>query len=89
MAVKFLKINLFLAYMMKYLLPLGFGLIFLGMIIVMIAALTAEKGESKFAVGGIIGFIPFGFGNDKGMVWFAMILTAVILFSWIIFYLWR
>ncbi len=28
------------------------------------------KSNAKVAVGGFIGFIPFGFGNDKSLVWF-------------------
>ncbi|MDD5086303.1 MAG: hypothetical protein PHV16_00980 [Candidatus Nanoarchaeia archaeon] len=53
---------------MKQLIPLGIIFIFLGVIIIMISALTnidKEKTDVKFGVGGFIGFIPFGFANDK------------------------
>ena len=75
----------------KYILPLGIGLIFLGIFLVIIFSfLSAEKGESKVAVGGIIGFIPFGFGNDKRVVWFVISLTAILFVFWmLIIYLWR
>ena len=75
----------------KYILPLGIGLIFLGIFLVIIFSfLSAEKGESKVAVGGIIGFIPFGFGNDKRLVWFVISLTAILFVFWmLIIYLWR
>jgi uncharacterized membrane protein len=75
----------------RYLLPIGIGLVFLGIILIIIASLTGTgEGRSKVAVGGIIGFIPFGFGTDKKLVWFVMILTAAIFFLWIMMsYLWR
>ncbi|MBW2982236.1 hypothetical protein KY343_05125 [Candidatus Woesearchaeota archaeon] len=75
----------------KYLFPIGIGFLFLEIILIVIASLAgAEKGESKAAVGGIIGFIPFGFGTDKRLVWFSMILTAVIFVFFILMnYLWR
>lgn len=76
--------------MIKYLLPIGIGLIFLGIIVIIIASLLqAEKAESKVAVGGIIGFIPFGFATDKRLLWFVMILTAVMFLFWIFIWLWR
>jgi len=68
----------------------GIGLIFLGIIIIFIAGfLGAEKGESKVAIGGIVGFIPFGFANEKRMLWFMMILTAMVFFFGIITWMWR
>ena len=75
----------------RYILPLGIGLIFLGIFLVIISSfLSAEKGESKVAVGGIIGFIPFGFGNDKRLVWFVIGLAAILfIFLLLMNYLWR
>ena len=57
------------------LVSVGIVLIFLGFLAVMIGSLI--KGEGKFAVGGIIGFIPFGFGNDPQLVKIAIIISAV------------
>ncbi len=76
--------------MVKYLMQIGIGLVFLGVIIIFIAGiLGADKGESKAAVGGIIGFIPFGFANDKKMLWFIIILTAAVFFFGLIKWMWR
>ncbi|MBD3354966.1 hypothetical protein GF361_03195 [Candidatus Woesearchaeota archaeon] len=76
--------------MVKYLVQIGVGFIFLGIIIIFLAGmLEAEKGESKVAVGGIIGFIPFGFANDKRIFWFMMIFTAIVFFFGIITWMWR
>jgi len=75
----------------KYLFLVGIGLLFLGMLLIIIASFAgAEKTDSKIAVGGIIGFIPFGFGNDRKLVLFGMILTAVIFVFFILMnYLFR
>jgi len=64
---------------MKHLIPTGFIFLFLGIIFIFIGILAnQEKTDSKFAVGGIIGFIPFGFGNDKKMLYFAIGLTVAL-----------
>ena len=73
---------------MEQLINLGAILILAGFIIVSIGMLQAAKepnSKTKVAVGGFIGFIPFGFGNDRNMVWFAAILSVVLLIVWIIF----
>ena len=54
---------------------IGFALVFIG---AMTQAFTG-KSDTKIAVGGFIGFIPFGFGNDKRMVWALIALMAVAL----------
>ena len=50
----------------------GIGIIvaFIGLIIIFTGALAGKESGSKtkVAVGGFIGFIPFGFGNDKKLV---------------------
>ncbi|MBI2650289.1 DUF131 domain-containing protein [Candidatus Woesearchaeota archaeon] len=47
----------------------------------------AKQGASgaKVAVGGFIGPIPFGFGNDKNMVWFVAMLSLVLFLAWLFF----
>ena len=54
---------------------IGIALIVIGFLLV---ALSAAKGDVKVGVGGIIGFIPFGFGNDPQLVKIAMIISAVM-----------
>ena len=73
---------------MDQLINFGVIVILVGFIIVFIGMFQAAKepsSKTKVAVGGFIGFIPFGFGNDKNMVWFAAILSVVLLVIWIIF----
>ena len=73
---------------MEQLINLGVIVILAGFIIVFIGMLQAAKepsSKTKVAVGGFIGFIPFGFGNDKNLVWFAATLSFVLFAIWIIF----
>jgi len=42
---------------------LGFAIVFIG------SFLGTQKSETKVAVGGFVGFIPFGFANDKRMLY--------------------
>ncbi len=68
----------------EQLLQLGVLVIFIGFIIVissfLLAAHDKEKGKStlKFSVVGFLGFIPFGFGNDKKLLLFTIILTIIV-----------
>jgi len=55
---------------------------------VFIGALTgSQKGDTKIAVGGFIGFIPFGFSNDKKLLWGIMGLTAILAMLWVLMHL--
>jgi uncharacterized membrane protein len=59
----------------------GIIVVFIGIILVIVGALTQAsktKAETKVAVGGFIGPIPFGFANDKMLLW-AVFGTAVLL----------
>lgn len=67
------------------LIPIGILIIFIGFIIIFIGALSGMgKGESKVAVGGFIGFIPFGFANDKRMLWIVIGIMAALLIFFIL-----
>ncbi len=71
---------------MKQLIPLGIIFIFLGVIIIMIGAITSrdkDKTDVKFGFGGFIGFIPFGFANDKRFLYFSLGL-AFLMFIWVL-----
>ena len=49
---------------------IGIIIILIGFVLVFIGALSGTQSkDTKVAVGGFIGFIPFGFSNDKRMVW--------------------
>jgi uncharacterized membrane protein len=72
--------------MSQQLVSLGIIVILIGFALVFIGALTgAQKGESKVAVGGFIGFIPFGFANDKRMLWALLAIMAVFTVFWVFF----
>tara|TARA_Y100000310_G_scaffold231819_1_gene234531 strand:- start:9631 stop:9882 length:252 start_codon:yes stop_codon:yes gene_type:complete len=61
---------------------IGILVILIGFALVFIGAMTQSfsgKSDTKVAVGGFIGFIPFGFGNDKRMVWVLITLMAIAL----------
>jgi len=61
-------------------LPLGILIILLGFAFVVIGSLTGpQKSDTKVAVGDFIGFIPFGFANDKKLFPILLFLMAVFL----------
>ena len=74
----------------EQLLQLGVLVVFIGLIIVISSFLfTAhEKGRSsfKFSVVGFLGFVPFGFGNDKRLLIFTALLTVVVVAAAIILF---
>ena len=71
---------------MQNLIGIGILLIVIGFIIVFFSMLSGSKdSKTKVAVGGFIGPIPFGFGNDKQFVWFVVILSIVVFLIWIFF----
>ncbi len=70
---------------MKQLISLGIVLIFLGIIVIIIGSLTSLTKENnlKVGVGGFVGFIPFGFANDKRILYF-FIGLAFLMLIWIL-----
>ena len=71
----------------KSLVPIGIVLIFIGMIAVVIGSMSSVKASdknTKVAIGGFIGFIPFGFANDRNMLYFVIGLSAFIFVLFII-----
>jgi uncharacterized membrane protein len=73
--------------MKEYIVPLGVVIIFLGFALVFVGSFLAQKDiktESKFFVGGVFGFIPFGFGNDRSMVMTGLILTVMLFVLWLV-----
>lgn len=76
-----------MTFKMEQLVGFGILLIILGFIVIVIGTLfgAKESSKAKVAFGGFIGFIPFGFGNDKRLVWFVTVLSLAILLTWIYF----
>lgn len=65
---------------------LGIILVFAGIIIIILGSLIGEqKGEVMFGVGGFIGPIPFGFANEKGMLYLVMAIALVMFLIFILF----
>jgi len=58
---------------------IGIMLIIIGSFIIFVASLIDSK-NVKFAFGGFIGFIPFGFANDAQMLLILIILMILVLF---------
>lgn len=68
--------------MQNNLISIGILVILIGFVLVFIGALTSlgsGQKDTKVAVGGFIGFIPFGFGNDKRLVWALVVLMGLAL----------
>tara|TARA_Y100000310_G_scaffold197618_1_gene197683 strand:- start:385 stop:639 length:255 start_codon:yes stop_codon:yes gene_type:complete len=56
--------------MANNILTIGLVVIFIGVFLIIIGSITQakqSKTNTKIAVGGFIGPIPFGFSNDKAM----------------------
>ncbi|MBW2988881.1 DUF131 domain-containing protein [Candidatus Woesearchaeota archaeon] len=72
--------------MMEKLVHAGSIVIFAGVLLVIIgtiASMRHKENRPKVAVGGFIGFIPFGFGNDKRMVYIALALSCALVLIWV------
>jgi len=69
----------------QQIISLGIIVVFIGIIIILFSSLfnKSSQSESKVAVVGFIGFIPFGFGNKK-LVLVGIVSTIFFLF----FYYW-
>ena len=77
-----------MTFKIERMINLGIILMIIGFIIVFFGILKSTKettSKTKIAVGGFIGFIPFGFGNDKNLVWFVTILSLVLFVVWVFF----
>ncbi|HLG23516.1 MAG TPA: DUF131 domain-containing protein [Candidatus Nanoarchaeia archaeon] len=76
-----------MALKMEQLIGIGVLLIFIGFALVFFGSLfgNSENSKTKVAVGGFIGFIPFGFGNDKNLVTIVTIISVALFVLWIIF----
>jgi uncharacterized membrane protein len=64
------------------LIEIGVAVVLVGMILMIISSLLQAKasdGKTKVAVGGLIGPIPFGFANDKPMIWIGIIAIFMII----------
>ncbi len=71
---------------MEQLIGLGTIIIIIGFIIVFLGLFMGAKestSKTKVAVGGFIGPIPFGFGDDRNLVWFVAALSLILFLIWL------
>lgn len=65
--------------MSQYLIIIGFVLLFVAIFLIIIGSILSTK-ETKFAFGGFVGPIPFGFANDPRILWIMIgIMIALII----------
>ena len=76
--------------MNQQLISIGILVILIGFAIVFIGSfLGAQKGETKVAVGGFVGFIPFGYWSDPKLKWLVLGFIGLVMFIYILFWLFR
>jgi len=82
-----------MARKMNDIMSLGVLIVIIGFIIVFFGSFKNSKGDdastAKIAVGGFIGQIPFGFGNDKNFVQLVTILSIALFIIWLVFSFWQ
>lgn len=69
---------------MEKLVLIGFVIILIGILFILIGSLTTSKTSVKYAFGGFIGPIPFGFFNDKKI--FYILIGLMVLFLVLFFF---
>ncbi|MBW2994801.1 DUF131 domain-containing protein [Candidatus Woesearchaeota archaeon] len=72
------------------LVEIGIIVVLIGIIIIVIGSFLQKPadGKTKVAVGGLIGPIPFGFANDKRMLWFVLgIIALFVILQFVFWYL--
>ncbi len=68
------------------LISIGVLFVFVGFILLFIGSFTGAKtGESKVAVVGLLGPIPFGFGNDKRLFLITAAIAVALFIFWVFF----
>lgn len=63
---------------MDSLVLLGLAIVIVGIFVIILGSALSGS-NAKFAVGGFIGPIPFGFGNDRNLVILSIALSAAII----------
>lgn len=64
---------------MEHLVLIGIIVVFIGIFLIILGSLLeASEGKTKFAVGGFIGPIPFGFASEKGMLYLVIAISLVL-----------
>ena len=74
-----------MSFKMEHLISLGVLLIVIGFIIVFLGMFFGAKdsaSKTKVAVGGFIGFIPFGWSNDKRLLYIILAVSLAMFIFW-------
>lgn len=69
--------------MRDQLILIGIIVVFIGFLLIITGSiLTAMKSKTKteWAVGGILWFIPFGFGTKESLIKLSILISAIFLF---------
>lgn len=69
---------------MENLVLVGFALVFIGILVIVIGSVISGKTETKWGVGGFVGFLPFGFANDPKMLWIVIGISIAVLVIFIL-----
>ncbi|RLJ02190.1 MAG: hypothetical protein DRP10_02075 [Candidatus Aenigmatarchaeota archaeon] len=70
---------------MKDLFLVGFLFLIVGIILILFSLSSGSEGKIKFAFGGFIGPIPFGFANSPAMLKIVIIISVITLISFLLF----
>ncbi|MBI1969809.1 DUF131 domain-containing protein, partial [Candidatus Woesearchaeota archaeon] len=73
------------------LIAIGMLVIFLGILLIIIGSLqvmkeSKGKTETKVAIGGFFGPIPFGFANDKQFLYIVLGISIFFFLLWLLFF---
>ena len=71
---------------MENLVFIGLALVLIGVFVIIMGSLLSGGSGAKIAVGGFIGPIPFGFGNDRNMVVLSIAISAIIILFFLLSY---
>ncbi|MFC1769193.1 hypothetical protein ACFLZX_05505 [Nanoarchaeota archaeon] len=63
----------------------GIGIIFIGMFVIILSTLQGQS-DSKVSFVGILGFIPFGFSNDKKLLIMSFGILAIIVLGYFLYF---
>jgi uncharacterized membrane protein len=59
-------------------------LVVLGMIFIIVGSFMQSSKDTKVAFGGFIGPFPFGFANDKQLLYVVIAIIAIVVIFWIL-----
>ncbi len=64
---------------------IGFLVVAAGIVLILLGIALQERPNSRYAVAGFVGFIPFGFASDRKMLFFAVAASLAVMVFWLVF----